>query len=211
MGELTLFTALQKLPSRHQHFISGTMSLKQVGMYCLLVFVAGLCKAQFPEWQELTHDQDPAGDDRLLPLVQDTVQDSLLVDIWQFLQGPMAVQSKQAKQRPVKKLTWHFPQVPETPGQMKVDFELRQPTRPNSVGAHCEENLVRVVVKKDLFGTGEPINPSFLSLGGCAAVGEDLHAQFLVFESDLQACNSALIVSLTTGKTIVGLCHLQGL
>ena len=111
-------------------------------------------------------------------------------------EDPLSVQLKQVMQGPVKKLTWRFPQAPEKPKQPEVRFELRQPVSVASVAADCGENSVYVEVKKDLFGTGELINPSALSLGGCAVTGEDSAAQVLIFEAELQLCNSVLTVSL---------------
>ncbi|XP_031688937.1 zona pellucida sperm-binding protein 3 [Oncorhynchus kisutch] len=62
----------------------------------------------------------------------------------------------------------------------------------NTVGVKCGENLVQVEVKQDLFGIGQLIQPAHLTLGGCAAVGEDVEAQRLIFESELQGCGSKL-------------------
>uniref|UniRef100_A0A8C1AVC0 Zona pellucida sperm-binding protein 3 n=1 Tax=Cyprinus carpio carpio TaxID=630221 RepID=A0A8C1AVC0_CYPCA len=64
-----------------------------------------------------------------------------------------------------------------------------------SVAAECGENSVRVEVKKDFFGTGQLVNPSFLSLGGCAAIGEDSKAQVLIFEYELQTCGSSVVMT----------------
>ncbi|XP_042603072.1 zona pellucida sperm-binding protein 3-like isoform X2 [Cyprinus carpio] len=95
-------------------------------------------------------------------------------------------------QAPVAPLTWHFPVVPEEPQQPVVPFELHVPTPAQSIAAQCGESFVHVEVKKDFFGTGQLVNPSFLSLGGCAAVGEDPETQVLIFEYELQTCGSSL-------------------
>ncbi|KAL1254350.1 hypothetical protein QQF64_016579 [Cirrhinus molitorella] len=117
-----------------------------------------------------------------------------MVDPWK-LQEPGSSQSKQLLQAPIAPLTWHFPVVPEEPQQPDVPFELHVPTPTESIAAQCGESFVHVEVKKDLFGTGQLVNPSFLSLGGCAAVGEDPNAQVLIFEYELQACGSSLMMT----------------
>ncbi|KAK2883726.1 hypothetical protein Q8A67_017363 [Cirrhinus molitorella] len=98
-------------------------------------------------------------------------------------------------QAPMAPLTWHFPVKPEEPQQTDVPFELRIPIATESVAAQCGENFVHVEVKEDFFGTGQLVNPSFLSLGGCAAVGEDPEAQVLIFEYELQTCGSSLMMT----------------
>nr|BCD71191.1 egg envelope protein [Hyphessobrycon bentosi] len=105
---------------------------------------------------------------------------------------PLNVQVRQALKGPVKKITWHFPQVQLPTRQPPVAFEMRHPAPVNSVAAACGEHSIYVEVKKDLFGTGELISPLDITLGGCAVSGEDAVAQVLMFESELQACNSAL-------------------
>ncbi|XP_077076144.1 zona pellucida sperm-binding protein 3-like [Siphateles boraxobius] len=101
---------------------------------------------------------------------------------------------------PLTPLTWHFPEVPEEPQQPDVPFELHVPTPSQSIAAQCGERFVHVEVKKDFFGTGQLVNPSFLTLGGCAAVGEDQEAQVLIFEYELQTCGSSLMM---TGDELV--------
>ncbi|XP_071007483.1 zona pellucida sperm-binding protein 3-like [Oncorhynchus clarkii lewisi] len=99
-------------------------------------------------------------------------------------------QSKQGFETP---LTWTFPHdpVPEAKPDVR-NVELKQPVPANTVGVKCGENLVQVEVKQDLFGIGQLIQPAHLTLGGCAAVGEDVEAQRLIFESELQGCGSKL-------------------
>ncbi|KAG9264173.1 zona pellucida sperm-binding protein 3-like [Astyanax mexicanus] len=105
---------------------------------------------------------------------------------------PSTVQFRQALQGPVKKVTWRFPQVLLPTRQPPVPFEMRQPAPVNSVAAACGEHSIYVEVRRDLFGTGELISPLDITLGGCAVSGEDAAAQVLMFESELQACHSAL-------------------
>lgn len=102
--------------------------------------------------------------------------------------------SQQLLQGPVRKLAWHFPQAPQLTKRIAVDFKMQVPGPVSSVAIECNENTVYVEVKEDLFGTGELIDPLALTLGGCAATGEDSAARVLIFESPLQACNSTLSV-----------------
>ncbi|XP_049342083.1 lysine-specific demethylase 6B-like isoform X1 [Astyanax mexicanus] len=96
---------------------------------------------------------------------------------------------------PLKKLLWRFPKAPERPKQFPVQFSLRQPTPVNSVAAACGESMVHVEVKQDFFGNGMLVNPSSLTLGGCAASGLDSAARVLIFNSELQACGSVLTMT----------------
>ncbi|XP_055778164.1 zona pellucida sperm-binding protein 3-like [Salvelinus fontinalis] len=99
-------------------------------------------------------------------------------------------QSKQVFETP---LTWTFPHNPVLEAKPEVkNFELKQPVPANTVQVKCGENLVQVEVKQDLFGIGQLIQPADLTLGGCAAAGEDVEAQRLIFESELQGCGSTL-------------------
>ncbi|XP_069042943.1 zona pellucida sperm-binding protein 3-like [Lepisosteus oculatus] len=61
-----------------------------------------------------------------------------------------------------------------------------------AVSVACGESQIVVQVRRDLFGTGQLINSSDVSLGGCAATRQDDAAQVLIFESELQACRSSL-------------------
>ncbi|KAL6460858.1 hypothetical protein MHYP_G00308240 [Metynnis hypsauchen] len=170
------------------------MELKQTGLRVLLFVLLGSCSAQLPKWKRLSpyDPQHLTGSGPVqhagarLP-VQDPVSGVLVNP-----EDPLSVQLKQVVQGQLKKLTWHFPQAPEKPQQPAVYFEPRQPVSTVSVAADCGQSSVYVEVKKDLFGTGELIDPSALSLGGCAVTGEDSAAQVLIFEAELQLCNSVL-------------------
>ncbi|XP_072538514.1 zona pellucida sperm-binding protein 3-like [Salminus brasiliensis] len=96
---------------------------------------------------------------------------------------------------PIKPLTWRFPKAPEKPHQPPVSFAMRQPTPANSVAAACGESVVHVEVKQDFFGTGHLVNPTSLTLGGCAAAALDSAARVLIFHSELQACGSVLMMT----------------
>uniref|UniRef100_A0A3B4E8Z1 Zona pellucida sperm-binding protein 3 n=1 Tax=Pygocentrus nattereri TaxID=42514 RepID=A0A3B4E8Z1_PYGNA len=129
---------------------------------------------------------------------QSPVQATVQAPGWHPPQAPLSLPHKdplhtQAQiHEPRKKLSWRFPKVPERPQQSPVDFDLQQPAPANSVAAACGESVVFVEVKQNLFGTGHLVNSSSLTLGGCAAVGQDSEAQVLIFQSELQACDSML-------------------
>ncbi|XP_016430360.1 zona pellucida sperm-binding protein 3-like isoform X2 [Sinocyclocheilus rhinocerous] len=112
-----------------------------------------------------------------------------------LVQEPLGFQEKQLLQGPVKPLDWRFPIVPEVQSELAVDFQLRQPVTPSSVAVQCGENRVLVEVKKDLFSNGQLIQPSGLSMGGCPVVGEDSASRVLLFEYELQDCNSVLMMT----------------
>uniref|UniRef100_A0A8C1G732 Zona pellucida sperm-binding protein 3 n=1 Tax=Cyprinus carpio TaxID=7962 RepID=A0A8C1G732_CYPCA len=116
-------------------------------------------------------------------------------DSRKFAQEPLGSQEKQLLQGPVKPLDWRFPIVPEVPRELAVNFQLRQPVTPSSVAVQCSENRVHVEVKKDLFSNGQLIQPSGLSMGGCPVVSEDSASGVLIFEYELQDCNSVLMMT----------------
>uniref|UniRef100_A0A3B3CHL8 Zona pellucida sperm-binding protein 3 n=1 Tax=Oryzias melastigma TaxID=30732 RepID=A0A3B3CHL8_ORYME len=105
---------------------------------------------------------------------------------------PAFHQEKQIFSEP---LTWRYPNPPaEEEPHFPPNFELRVPTPAESVSVLCGENTVRVEAKKDLMGIGKPVLASDVTLGGCAATGEDSEAQVLIFESELHGCGSRLQV-----------------
>ncbi|XP_051578475.1 zona pellucida sperm-binding protein 3-like [Myxocyprinus asiaticus] len=104
-------------------------------------------------------------------------------------------QSEQLLQVPVKPLDWRYPVVPEVPRELAVDFQLRQPITPSSVAVRCGESTVLVEARQDLFSNGELIQPSGLTLGGCSALGEDFDSKVIIFEYELQDCNSVLMMT----------------
>ncbi|XP_051731991.1 zona pellucida sperm-binding protein 3-like [Ctenopharyngodon idella] len=192
--------------------VMGLMDFISVGL--LLLVAVGLCLAQ---WSGLQQGQDPLRfQQQQSPVLapQQADRESLLssslgplrpvmspagINPWK-LQEPGSSQSKQLMEAPLAPLTWHFPVVLEEPQQPDVPFELHVPTPAQSIAVQCGERSVHVEVKKDFFGTGQLVNPSFLTLGGCAAVGEDPGAQVLLFEYELQACGSSLMM---TGNELV--------
>ncbi|XP_043074519.1 zona pellucida sperm-binding protein 3a.1 [Puntigrus tetrazona] len=170
----------------------------------LITFDHVYCAAQkawgFQPWV-LTHDESKKND-------------SQLRETWKPIQAPYGVQpqrpqlapltpnlaassiqSKQELQVPVKELSWKFPKVPEEPVQPASNFELQQPKPSNSVAVQCWENGVHVEVKQDFFGTGQLLEPSLFSLGGCSVVDVDVAARVLVFQSALQECGGQLVVT----------------
>ncbi|XP_067274725.1 zona pellucida sperm-binding protein 3-like [Pseudorasbora parva] len=108
---------------------------------------------------------------------------------------PSSIQSKQELQGPVRELTWKFPVAPEEPTQPDFNFELQQPKPSNSIEAQCWENGVHVEVKQDFFGTGQLLEPSLVSLGGCGVVDIDAAARVLIFHSALQECGGQLVAT----------------
>ncbi|KAK9960254.1 hypothetical protein ABG768_010329 [Culter alburnus] len=110
-------------------------------------------------------------------------------------QDPFGLQEKQLLQGPVKPLDWRYPVVPEVQRELAVDFQLRQPVTPSSVAVQCSENRVLVEVQQDLFSNGQLIQPTGLSLGGCPVVGQDTESMVLIFEYELQDCNSVLMMN----------------
>lgn len=91
-------------------------------------------------------------------------------------------------------LTWTYPADPQPEPQPEVPYELRYPVAASTVAVECREDMAHVEVHKDFFGVGKLISANDLTLGTCAAVGEDNAALVLIFESDLQGCGSELRV-----------------
>ncbi|XP_051237143.1 zona pellucida sperm-binding protein 3 [Dicentrarchus labrax] len=101
-------------------------------------------------------------------------------------------QSKQSFETP---LVWTYPLDPVPEPQPEVPFELRHPVPAATVAVECREKIAHVEVKKDLFGIGQLINTADLTLGTCGAVAEDANAQVLIFEAELHACESSLVLT----------------
>ncbi|MGH0191049.1 UNVERIFIED_CONTAM: hypothetical protein FKN15_056002 [Acipenser sinensis] len=64
---------------------------------------------------------------------------------------------------------------------------------PQTVAAQCGEAKVVVTVKRDLFGIGQLIKASDVSLGSCGVTREDDATQSVIFEAQLQECGSTLM------------------
>ncbi|XP_039546532.1 zona pellucida sperm-binding protein 3-like isoform X1 [Pimephales promelas] len=122
-------------------------------------------------------------------------QSPLGPDSKSLAQDPLGLQEKLLLQGPVKPLDWRYPIVPEVQSEVAVDFQLRQPVTPSSVAVQCGENRVLVEVQQDFFSNGQLIQPTGLSLGGCSVVGQDPGARVLIFEYELQDCNSVLMMN----------------
>uniref|UniRef100_A0A3Q0RAL6 Zona pellucida sperm-binding protein 3 n=1 Tax=Amphilophus citrinellus TaxID=61819 RepID=A0A3Q0RAL6_AMPCI len=102
----------------------------------------------------------------------------------------------QEKQLFHEPLSWRFPEPPgKDAPQFPPNFELRTPAAPDSIRATCGASSVRVEAKRDLLGTGNLVQTADVTLGGCAATGEDPEAQILIFESELHNCGSQLQMS----------------
>ncbi|XP_006789538.1 zona pellucida sperm-binding protein 3-like [Neolamprologus brichardi] len=109
-----------------------------------------------------------------------------------FVPGVWAPESQQQKQIFEKPLTWKYPEDPKPKPKPDVPFQLRYPVSASSVAVDCREDIVHVEVKKDFFGVGQLINSADLTLGSCAVVGEDIPAQVLIYQAQLQNCGSTL-------------------
>uniref|UniRef100_A0A4W4ES13 Zona pellucida sperm-binding protein 3 n=1 Tax=Electrophorus electricus TaxID=8005 RepID=A0A4W4ES13_ELEEL len=150
------------------------MVLCEVGFMLLLLVAFGSTLAQ---WQGMNKIQVPSGLQFKHPVQA----------------GQQTVTGVSSQGSHTSKPTGPEPQLPAR--QPPVQFEMPQPAAAESIAAECGENEVYVEVKRDLFGTGELINPADLTLGGCAVTGEDSAAQVLIFQLALQACNSTTIMT----------------
>lgn len=109
--------------------------------------------------------------------------------------GKPSFDPQQEKQTFEKPIDWKYPSAPKEEPKPEVNFEMRYPVAAATVAVECRERDARVEVKKDMFGTGQLINPSDLTLGDCSVVAEDNIAHVLIFEAELHECGSQLVVS----------------
>ncbi|KAG5847602.1 hypothetical protein ANANG_G00127920 [Anguilla anguilla] len=88
-----------------------------------------------------------------------------------------------------------FGKPPVTQGPVTPRPTIKEPPqpKPDSVKAHCGETSVQLEVDVDLFGIGNLIQPSDITLGGCNPIGQD-HS-WLLFETQLHACGSTLMMT----------------
>lgn len=91
-------------------------------------------------------------------------------------------------------LTWQFPAPPQTETIPVGTYTPKQPVSPASVAVTCSETSAHVEVKEDLFGTGQLVIPTGLTLGTCSPTSQDSVADVLIFDVELQACGSTLSV-----------------
>ncbi|XP_030649227.1 zona pellucida sperm-binding protein 3 [Chanos chanos] len=165
----------------------------------LVLFAFSLSEAQPASWQKPTWQQTHQEPEQTQePEYGKPVQQEIPTfqrPVQKPAQEPVDFQSKQVLQGPVKELAWSFPEAPEEPEEPMGPFDLKTPLPANTVAVQCGENMVQVEVKKDFFGINQHIQPSALTLGGCAAAGEDAGAEVLIFESELQACGSVLTMT----------------
>jgi len=103
----------------------------------------------------------------------------------------------QTKDQPEPPIQWEFPEVPIIEPVPLGPPVLSTSVTVVTVAVECKERDARVEVKRDMFGTGQLVNPGDLTLGSCLAVGEDSAAQVLIFESALHECDSRLMVGLS--------------
>lgn len=103
--------------------------------------------------------------------------------------------TQQHKQTFETPLQWTYPEPPPPEPAPEIPFEPLRPLPVASVAVECRENDAHVEVRRDMFGTGQLVNPNDLTLGNCPAVAEDPAAQVLIFEAELHDCLSSLVVS----------------
>ncbi|XP_067090660.1 zona pellucida sperm-binding protein 3-like [Osmerus mordax] len=89
---------------------------------------------------------------------------------------------------PEPPITWEFPRDPAPDSSTGVVVDVPLPPVTNSVSVSCLESQVNVMVKRDMFGTGQLIKSSDLMLGSCA-VSQEIPTD-LLFQSDLASCGS---------------------
>ncbi|XP_018599799.1 zona pellucida sperm-binding protein 3-like [Scleropages formosus] len=140
---------------------------------------------------------------------------------WQFApEGPMyLVPQKVASQQLLPMAQPFQPSVPTFPVQPVIQVPRRLPVHqvslvqpsvqdpsslmsqsqwlvaPSSVRVECREDSVLVEVQQDMLGAGQIIQPSEISLGGCAPTGQDPSKGILIFLSELQGCGSTLMMT----------------
>ncbi|KAM4573863.1 zona pellucida sperm-binding protein 3-like [Odontesthes bonariensis] len=102
---------------------------------------------------------------------------------------------QQQKQTFEKDLDWKYPEDPQPEPKVDVPFELRFPVAASTVDVECREDVAHVEVKKDMFGTGQFIDPADLTLGTCGVIAEDSSAQVFIYQSPLHECGSTLVMS----------------
>lgn len=125
---------------------------------------------------------------------QSAVEEPVNEELPKPTQGPGFPQSEQMFQTPVKPLQWKYPEMPKKPEVPVAETLPKEPVPVDPVAVRCGEADVQVEVDRDFFGTGQLIESADMSLGDCAATGEDPSAQVLVFESELHRCGSKLQV-----------------
>ncbi|XP_067091197.1 zona pellucida sperm-binding protein 3-like [Osmerus mordax] len=100
-----------------------------------------------------------------------------------------------SKETSEESFTWKFPENPVEEASPQR-FETRPPSHAyNGVMVQCGPNSIRVEVKQDLFGIGQPIKTEDLNLGGCKATGEDANSRVVIFESELNRCGSVVTIA----------------
>nr|XP_023690121.1 zona pellucida sperm-binding protein 3-like [Paramormyrops kingsleyae] len=117
----------------------------------------------------------------------------------QSLQVPVSYPLAAAGQAVDSKLLPPLYQVPqsqlEVKGAVKSQEVAQLRPQVQSVSADCQESSVLVAVHRDLFGIGRLIDPSDVTLGGCASTGQDSSGQVLMFQTELQNCGSTMMMT----------------
>ncbi|KAM9854747.1 zona pellucida sperm-binding protein 3-like [Aulostomus maculatus] len=101
-------------------------------------------------------------------------------------------QSKQTFQKP---LTWEYPEDPKPDPKPEGPFELRHPVPAATVSVECRERDAKVAVKKDMFGIGQFISGSDLTLGRCAVAADDVANQEFILMAELHDCDSSVMMT----------------
>lgn len=92
-------------------------------------------------------------------------------------------------------LPWTYPEPPVEPeSEVREEFQPWRDAMIPQLGLRCGEKKVAIEVKRDLWGTGNLIQPAELTLGECPHVEHDDRASVLGFESELQDCGSQKLV-----------------
>ncbi|KAJ8407588.1 hypothetical protein AAFF_G00274450 [Aldrovandia affinis] len=131
------------------------------------------------------------GDAALGPII---VQQVSANDMIQSQSVPLKAEAHRATVRPTVK------EPRSTPVPPKTVVEYPPLVKPDTVRAQCGESSVLVEVDLDLLGIGHLIQPSDITLGGCAPVGQGNSVQALLFETELQGCGSTL--TMTEGSLV---------
>ncbi|XP_029302432.1 zona pellucida sperm-binding protein 3-like [Cottoperca gobio] len=103
------------------------------------------------------------------------------------------------RNQPAEPFSWKYPQDPvDSVKKPPVKFTTQRPMMTNRVAVRCGENRIQVEVNQDLMGRGRLIKPEDIKLGGCSATEIDNLSHVLVFECELHACGSTLVMKENT-------------
>lgn len=115
------------------------------------------------------------------------------------LSGAAARSQQQGTDTMERPLVWTFPSDPTIVPELIVPDEIRHHASATSVSVSCGESIVQITVQKDMFGIGQLVDPSHLTLGSCGFLAEDIGSDgnaVIIFQSELNGCESTLSVSM---------------